>query len=371
MTVLIVMFMGIALLLAVYASFLPFVQNYGNTIQYTTAYYGAISAIERWVLAANLRGPGFDGESWWKWNWSLQNNVGNPADSKIPEFYNYGDPDKTSLLWKVNSSTAIIPSPGEGNVAVDFWTGDNSSKNFNTLNYNIAEAIALGNVGVVWAQDYYKASKTPYVTPNTSLTINLRLNPLMKERLGVRQTSNTIKYLSDSLEKLPLVNWTIKGQRGGKPFSIIPSESISANSINVDKDTLVRWGRMKDGKVVLTFGNNQSVFQGNSQKGILNIISSEESDLKDRGYSYILDWTTGTNLTLDLVNLLLSQKAKAKDKWAIYPFLEYQIQSNGGKIADRFFTIQGEGRVGNYAIRLQVKKPTLDQPALWNFTIIF
>jgi hypothetical protein len=62
----------------------------------------------------------------------------------------------------------------------------------------------------------------------------------MKERLGVRQTSNTIKYLSDSLEKLPLVNWTIKGQRGGKPFSIIPSESISANSINVDKDTLVR-----------------------------------------------------------------------------------------------------------------------------------
>lgn len=79
----------------------------------------------------------------------MQNNVGNPADSKIPEFYNYGDPDKTSLLWNVNSSTAIIPSPGEGNVAVDFWTGDNSSKNFNTLNYNIAEAIALGTVGDV------------------------------------------------------------------------------------------------------------------------------------------------------------------------------------------------------------------------------
>ena len=80
----------------------------------------------------------------------MQTNTGNRADYKIQEFYNYGDPDKTSLLWKVNSSTAIIPSPGEGNVAVDFWTGDNSSKNFNTLNYNIAEAIALGNVGDVW-----------------------------------------------------------------------------------------------------------------------------------------------------------------------------------------------------------------------------
>ena len=371
MTVLIVMFMGIALLLAVYSSFLPFVQNYGNTIQYTTAYYGAISAIERWVLAANLRGPGFDGESWWKWNWSLQTNTGNRADYKIQEFYNYWDPDKTSLLWKVNSSTAIIPSPGDGNVAVDFWTGDNSSKNFNTLNYNIAEAIALGNVGAVWAQDYYKVSKTPYSTPNTSLTINLRLNPLMKERLGVKQTSNTIKYLSDSLEKLPLVNWTIKGQRSGRPFSIIPRESISANSINVDKDTLVRWGRMKDGKVDLTFANNPSVFQGNRPDGILNIISSEESDLKNKGYSEILNQTTGTNLTLDLVNLLLWPKSSAKGKWAIYPFLEYQIQSNGEKIADRFFTIQWEGRVGKYSIKMQLKKPTLEQPALGNFTIIF
>ena len=61
---------------------------------------------------------------------------------------------------------------------------------------------------------------------------------------------------------------------------------------------------MKDGEVVLTFGDNQSVFQGN-RNGILNIISSEESDLKDKGYSEILNQTTGTNLTLDLVNLLL------------------------------------------------------------------
>jgi len=62
----------------------------------------------------------------------------------------------------------------------------------------------------------------------------------MKERLGIKQTSNTMKYLSDALDKLPLVNWTIKGQRDGESFSIIPSESISARSINLDKDTLIR-----------------------------------------------------------------------------------------------------------------------------------
>jgi|GEM_PF-526063 hypothetical protein len=62
---------------------------------------------------------------------------------------------------------------------------------------------------------------------------------------------------------------------------------------------------MKEGAVSLNFGSNQNIFQGNHQNGILNIISSEESDLKNKGYSEILNQTTGTNLTLDLVNLLL------------------------------------------------------------------
>lgn len=55
----------------------------------------------------------------------------------------------------------------------------------------------------------------------------------------------------------------------------------------------------------------------------------------------------------------------------VYPFLEYQIESTSAKISDRFFTVQGEGKVGNYNIRLQIKKPVLDQAALGNFTIIF
>jgi hypothetical protein len=46
---------------------------------------------------------------------------------------------------------------------------------------------------------------------------------------------------------------------------------------------------MKDGEVVLTFAGDQKVFQGNRKKDILNIISSEESDLKNKGYSYILN----------------------------------------------------------------------------------
>ena len=369
--------MGIALLLAVYASFLPFVQNYGNMMQYTNAYYGAISAIERGVLAANLQGPGFDGESGWRWDGKNQGNIGNSTDQKIDSFYNYWDPNKTSLSWIVSWSTTQIPAPWAWNVPSDFWTGSNSSKDYNTLNYNIAEAIALGtptsrNIG---ADNYYHKPDTNanYTTPNTQITLNLRLNPLLSERLK----DDHQKYLHEWVKKLPLVNWTIKGQKNGTPFSIIPTESLQWSEVNENRDTLIRGNRLNWGQTRLKFWRNKNPFNWDNSTPFrwteeVNIISQNEADLRNKSYSEILYWTTGTNLTLDLVNLLLSPQVKAKDKWAIYPFLEYQIQSsNGEKIADRFFTIQGEGRVGNYAIRLQVKKPTLDQPALWNFTIIF
>ena len=63
MMVLIIMFVSASLLMALVSGFLPFVKNYGSTVQYTTAYYGALSAVERGVLAANYAGPGFDGKS--------------------------------------------------------------------------------------------------------------------------------------------------------------------------------------------------------------------------------------------------------------------------------------------------------------------
>ena len=63
MLILIVMIISVALLLALFSGFFPFVNTYGNVMQYTTAYYGAMSALERGALAIRYTGPGFDGES--------------------------------------------------------------------------------------------------------------------------------------------------------------------------------------------------------------------------------------------------------------------------------------------------------------------
>ena len=88
MLVLIVMIISIALLLALFSGFFPFVNTYGNVMQYTTAYYGAVSALERGALAVRYAGPGFDGESGWI---AGTGNVGKMSDQKILNFYTYGN----------------------------------------------------------------------------------------------------------------------------------------------------------------------------------------------------------------------------------------------------------------------------------------
>lgn len=72
---------------------------------------------------------------------------------------------------------------------------------------------------------------------------------------------------------------------------------------------------------------------------------------------------TGAYLTFNLASFLWTNKIH--QAYWLYPFLEYQFfTTDGTKIADRFYTIQGEGKVGKHNVKLQVKKPTLKQPAL-------
>lgn len=112
MLVLIVMIISVALLLALFSGFFPFLNTYGNIMQYTTAYYGAMSAIERGALAVRYAGPGFDGESGRKSQLSgTPFNIGKQSDQRVTSFYPYGN-GSDSLFWSIRSSTDRIPSSG-------------------------------------------------------------------------------------------------------------------------------------------------------------------------------------------------------------------------------------------------------------------
>lgn len=131
----------------------------------------------------------------------------------------------------------------------------------------------------------------------------------------------------------------------------------------------------KPNSVPLKFDSTSQVVERNNKvlnDNLLNVIANNEQELVNKGgYIQILNDAKNSTLSLNLLNLLSVEGDNGISK-NFYPFLEYKIEAEGeGKIADRFFTILGEGKVNQYNIRMQVKKPTLQQPALGSFTIIF
>ena len=76
-------------------------------------------------------------------------------------------------------------------------------------------------------------------------------------------------------------------------------------------------------------------------------------------------------LTLELTNRMQTANSN------IYPFLEWQLRwcTIGGncnvELPDVYYTIQGVGIVGDYTVRIQIKKPVENLSNTSNFTIIF
>lgn len=384
------MIISIALLLALFSWFFPFMNSYGNVVQYSTAYYGAMSAIERWVLAVRYTGPGFDGESWRKSTKDGVKDIGKSSDKKLESFYTYGD-GRDTLLRNVKSSTDRIPATWDGNVDPAFIPATNtSSKSFNMLNYAITELIPLWTVWSTNVWDYYtKKSDFSFHAGGTTSAIEgkFRLNPFLFNAFSGWSSNNSKLCTQDCPWSTPwdwrdqnqvVATWMIKGIYSGAEYTLLPKDATNVNQGTIgNRDTLIRKdninipeneGLLGPNAKVMQFGNNTHPF--NSQLNTeLNIVSNSEWTLKGLGgFSSILTNgdTKNSNLSFSLVNYLWSQGKN------LYPFLEYEFHTtDGSKIADRFYTIQWEGKVWKYNVKLQVKKPTLQQPALGNFTIIF
>jgi type II secretory pathway component PulK len=57
---LILLVVGVAVVGALYSSFLAFYTTFGDTVEYNKAYYAATSALERAELVLRYRAPGYE-----------------------------------------------------------------------------------------------------------------------------------------------------------------------------------------------------------------------------------------------------------------------------------------------------------------------
>lgn len=59
--ILIMIVVGTGLVMALYSMYMPFLQDLGDVKFYNTAYYAAVSSLERASLALRYHEPGFEG----------------------------------------------------------------------------------------------------------------------------------------------------------------------------------------------------------------------------------------------------------------------------------------------------------------------
>ncbi len=407
----IVIIISVAMLFAILSSFIPFSNAYWNIVQYSSAYYAAMSAVERWALAVRYAGPWFDWESWWKYtnknvNWYY--NTWNVADYWLEKFVSYWDARRTTLYWNVRSKVNSIPMKWQGDVDPAFteW----SLYDYNALNYHSSILIPLWWVWYIAPGDYYSKS-WDYQTDTTysGFVWNFRLSPyLFKKTKGNSNNSTFAKLCTQHCpwsvdytydENLAIVDWVIKGkyvkpEEGSTDteeveVSILPSESVdvwTAYYVYYDRDSVIRKryiGQSESSTAKwsnVIFGDNKNPVW-NEYIDNLNIMSRASEDLKklqnSKGigtFNAILQDSNFKSpyISFELVNYLWSEWSWTST-WAhhLYPFLEYQFKVGNWYFSDRYYTIKWEWKVWKYDVRLQVKKPTIKDSSLWNFTIIF
>jgi len=407
MIVLIILILSIAIMLAMFSWFLPFVNTYWNIMQYTTAYYWAMSALERWALAIRYTWPWFDWESWWDW---IGNTIWKSVDWFIDGFYTYWD-RRNTLKWNIQSSTYTIPMTGQGNVDSVFLKLGSGSENYNILTYNTTEIIPLWTVSNSNTGDYYKKNMNWYTLNDVNIDWEFRLNPFIYDKFLDKwgtcndkwsllcdwsRSPNPCPFTWGDWKDVILVSWGIKWNYGGEPITLLPKlNTVAYDELNgALLDSYVRRTdifQYDSSCVYNSFKNNcwknsstEPYFNFSQNVNpvckdaidktwVLNMVSPLEKTIIENGNYHFSDLIGGGdsfNLSLSLVNYLRTNGSSANNL-NLYPFLEYRIISNWWKISDRFYTVKWEWKVWKYDIKLQIQKPTLDQPTLGNFTVIF
>jgi hypothetical protein len=318
------------------------------------------------------------------------------------------------MLWTVKSTTNRIPKLWEWDVEPILQESWYHSQDYNMLNYNKTELISLNWSSTISDNKFYEYSSNTN-GKITDVSWEFRLNPYLYKKMidSSCPSSKDCAYLCKNThcpwekdqtrsENLPMIDWVLKwryNSGGLSEFSIIPSESSTVSStsyhVNISKDSVIRKnninqytkayvfsspnpvnGTFWDSKVTVAFWWGEQINRYNiSARQLdnitgLNVISRNADTLKSMwGFSSVLNDPNvlDPHLSFELINYLWNNQSS---KPQLYPFLEYYFSFNNVWM-DRYYTIKWEWKVWKYNITLQVKKPTMKDASLWNFTIIF
>lgn len=355
---------GVWILVSVYSIFFPFIKNLGEIGNYNTAYYGAISSVERWELALKYRGPGFEGSGgyvngtdvWWP-----------QSDTKLSwENFGFVGIDPNGMRRHITSRTNSVPNPWAGNV--EYLLAGTGSTDYNMLNYATAEKIILSYDDTTDEQYYYADGGTTQEYDGT-LTWTLRLPPKVVSGFNGAVLCDTCDLDDDGLWDDVVGDRSMEGYKNGMYFKIVPNVATlyySGSHVDQNKDIATRESVINDNGD-MDFGDSFNPISKYTTNDLTKhvVIANNPGNITETFEQILLSSSyTWLSLHLWLINLLKTVNGD------IYPFLEYKFTTIN-PISDRFYTIQGNGRVGEYDVQVVVKKPTSQWSIAWSFTVIF
>jgi len=383
--VIVLMIIGAGILVGVYSVFMPFYESLADIIEYNTAYYGAISSIERWHLAIKYQDAGFEG-SWWR---------------KDTNFWPHSDENpwnlwRLSFTWNgsrriIQSQTMTIPSSWQWNI--NYLLASSDSKNYNKMDYNKSVIIPLYKDQTTIVDDYYIYEVDPKIVWFNWQDIQwvLRLPPKIFSWFGDDNYAllcniqlNECDINEDSLKDEKIVNrslkWVYDPSWYNINYTVLPMTSVLYYEdpwlVDILRDNNIRESTVNESHIDPKYQTNIEI--SNSLSNIYNpivtnsprllsghnVLAEIPDELRYKTLVYIIQNSEKPELQLLLTSPLQSRNQN------IYPFLEYKFQFDD-IVSDPYFTIQGIWKVDEYEVIINNKKATSDTTVVWDFTIIF
>lgn len=359
--VLLAVLMGI--MSVIYSTFAPFMENIWNIVYFNSAYYWAIAGVERAHLILKYKKP------WFQWSWGfLQWAMFGPQSDILTWNLWLLTSQNNWFAWTISSRTNQIPKQWQGNVDYLFTQGTDS-KNYNKISYYMSEKINLNVDNTINPDFYYTWESNIEYFSWWNFSGIIRLPPAAKNQFNWELLCESCDHDDDGISNDIVLNRILDWNKNWVSFSIVPTISIFYYSgwvVDETKDIAIR-EKVINETWFLNFGNsyNFSPLIYNNTLTEHNILSFDES-IKDTPFNTILDGsTTWLKLGFWIINMLRTQSDN------IYPFLEYQF-SFPQPVADSFFTLQWIWLVGDYNVKIFIKKSTNEQAStIGDFTIIF
>lgn len=367
--------LGTSLVLTIYSLYAPFIIQMRDIKGYNIAYYGAYGSMERAMLILRHRDPWFE----WSWWWLGDTNVWPRSDHQAGTMSFLSLPGNGTTR-SISSRTTQIPRSWDTDINRLFA---DQSKWWNWLRTNQRIRIPLMIDRTTSPNDFYSSAPSLQKVSPSTLDIWLRLNPTLAARFAW-PALNTNDWLYGAFPDDELIGWSVDGfmldGSNRSYFRIFKYDGMtyfgSAPSMN-PQDMAIRESLLNARNPItptnawpsLRFRDTFQPLQTTiaSERTWHNVASQQADSIRSLMWNQLFADSRFTDISLSLAWIAMPV-SQSND---IYPFTEYRVEAWGAQLADLYYTITTQGKVGAYNVVFRYKKPAFDMAIAGDFTVFF